>query len=178
MFTTKPSTPSVEMNSTGFSAHAHASDANCSIINEWLTMRGDLESQGDILVKGKVHGNITCRMLIIDTDAIIDGGIQAEEVVIRGTTRGSVKARRVRVERTANIEGEIYQDSFASEEGAKVRGALHAYDHVGHDHAAQGGYHAPSGPVLIAAMGDASSKPANSFYQRLDAARTAKVVSN
>jgi cytoskeletal protein CcmA (bactofilin family) len=169
MFSSKPSM-SIETNSSNFASHATASDANCSIINEWLTMRGDLESQGDILVKGKVHGNIACRMLIVDSDAIIDGGITAEEIVIRGTTRGSVKARRVRVERTANVEGEIYQESFASEEGAKVRGALHAYDSDGLS------MHRPSAPVMIAAINDSAAKPANSFYQRMDAARAAKIA--
>lgn len=172
MFSSKPSMSSLETNGSSFASHAQASEANCSIINEWLTMRGDLESQGDILVKGKVHGNIACRMLIIDTDAVIDGGIIAEEVVIRGTTRGSVRARRVRVERTANVEGEVYQDSFASEEGAKVRGALHSYDEEG-----VSSVHRTSQPVMIAAMNDTSAaKPANSFYQRMDAARAAKVA--
>ena len=56
-------------NARTFAAHADAGAQNCSIINEWLTMRGDLESEGDILIKGKVHGNITCKLLIIDAEA-------------------------------------------------------------------------------------------------------------
>ena len=115
-------------NGRAFSAHANAGDSNCSIINEWLVMRGDLESEGDILVKGKVHGNIQCKMLIIDAEAIIEGAIFADEVVVRGTTRGIIKAQRVRLEKTANVDSEIYQGTFSAEEGARIKGALRGFD--------------------------------------------------
>lgn len=99
-------------------------DANYSIINEWLTMRGDLESEGDILVKGKVHGNITCKLLIVDVDALIEGGIRAEEVVVRGRTKGTIEANKVRLEKTANVDSEISHQTFSAEEGARIKGAL------------------------------------------------------
>lgn len=120
---------SLPSNAKSFSAYVNAAE-NCSIINEWLTMRGDLESTGDILVKGKVHGNIRCNLLIIDTDARIEGGIEAEEVVVRGATRGIIHAKKVRVEKTGNVDSEMYQDSFSSEEGARVRGLLRNYDEL------------------------------------------------
>ena len=139
-----------------FAAHADAGAQNCSIINEWLTMRGDLESEGDILIKGKVHGNIQCRLLIVDTEAAIEGGIIADDVVIRGATRGIVKAKRVRLEKTANVDGEIYQESFSAEEGARIRGALRHTDELKDLETA-----APSTP----------SKNAASVYKILDATR-------
>ena len=99
-------------------------DANYSIINEWLTMRGDLESEGDILVKGKVHGNIRCKLLIVDVDAMIEGGITADEVVVRGRTKGTIEANKVRLEKSANVDSEISHQTFSAEEGAKIKGAL------------------------------------------------------
>lgn len=99
-------------------------DANYSIINEWLTMRGDLESEGDILVKGKVHGNISCKLLIVDIDALIEGGIRAEEVVVRGRTKGTIEANKVRLEKSANVDSEISHQTFSAEEGARIKGAL------------------------------------------------------
>ncbi len=107
-----------------FSSYSNI-QANHSVINEWLTMRGDLESSGDILVKGKVHGNIRCRMLIIDAEAQVDGRIDSEEVVIRGGARGLIHSTRVRIENTGHVHSEIYHESFSAEEGARVRGSLH-----------------------------------------------------
>ena len=91
-------------------------------------MKGDLESEGDILVKGKVHGNIKCNLLIIDTDAFVEGGITADEVVIRGTTKGVINATKVRLEKTAHVDSEICHNVFSAEEGARIKGALHYKD--------------------------------------------------
>lgn len=105
-------------------ARGASRESNYSIINEWLTMRGDLESEGDILIKGKVHGNIKCKLLIIDVDATIDGGISADEVVVRGRTKGLIEANKVRLEKTANVDSEISHMTFSAEEGARIKGAL------------------------------------------------------
>lgn len=99
-------------------------DSNYSIINEWLTMRGDLESEGDILVKGKVIGNIRCKLLIVDVDATIEGGIVADEVVVRGRTKGIIEANKVRLEKSAVVDSEISHMTFSAEEGARIKGAL------------------------------------------------------
>ena len=103
---------------------SYGADANYSIINEWLTMKGDLESEQDILVKGRVHGNIQCKLLIIDTDAFVEGGIVADEVIVRGKTKGTIKAKRVKLEKTAHVDSEISHESFSAEEGARITGAL------------------------------------------------------
>ncbi len=114
-----------------YSAPSHAAaakptgrDSNYSIINEWLTMRGDLESEGDILVKGKVIGNIRCKLLIVDVDATIEGGIVADEVVVRGRTKGIIEANKVRLEKSAVVDSEISHMTFSAEEGARIKGAL------------------------------------------------------
>ena len=101
-----------------------AADANYSIINEWLVMKGDLESEADILVKGKIYGNVKCKLLIIDTGAYVEGGIEADEVVVRGATKGIMIAKKVRLEKTADVDSEIQHQSFSAEEGAKIKGAL------------------------------------------------------
>jgi cytoskeletal protein CcmA (bactofilin family) len=107
------------------SVSTRSREANYSIINEWLKMKGDLESEGDILIKGKVHGNIKCNLLIIDVDAMVEGGITADEVVIRGQTKGVINATKVRLEKTALVDSEICHNVFSAEEGARIRGALH-----------------------------------------------------
>ena len=95
-----------------------------SIIDEMLKMKGDLESDGDILIQGKVNGNVRCKLLVVDKGATVDGGISADEVIIRGTTNGKIQANRVRLEDTAHVSSEIFHRSFAVHEGARIEGAL------------------------------------------------------
>jgi cytoskeletal protein CcmA (bactofilin family) len=149
-------------NAKPFAEHAVAGEAGCSIINEWLTMRGDLESEGDLLVKGKVHGNIICKLLVVDIGAVIKGTIKAHEVVIRGATRGLIQAHRVRIEKTARVESEIYQDTIAIEEGARFKGALAALEEY------------VSGNVPGAIPEPIERAVTASLYQLLDQARSTR----
>ena len=95
-----------------------------SIVEEGLLMKGDLETEGDILVKGKVFGNIKCKVLIIDTGALVEGGVEAEEVIIRGSSKGTIKANRVALEKSASVESDICHKIFSAEEGARIKGGL------------------------------------------------------
>jgi cytoskeletal protein CcmA (bactofilin family) len=99
-----------------------------SVVDEYLTVKGDLESEGDIHVKGKVFGNIRCKLLIIDVDALVEGGVAAEEVIVRGNTKGTIQADRVRLEKTANVDSEICHHTFSAEEGARIAGSLRSKD--------------------------------------------------
>lgn len=99
-----------------------------SIVDACLTMKGDLESEGDILVQGTVIGNIRCKLLIIEVDALVEGGVEAQEVVVRGNSKGTLKADRVRLEKTAVVDSEIHHRSFAAEEGARIKGTLQCRD--------------------------------------------------
>jgi cytoskeletal protein CcmA (bactofilin family) len=105
-------------------AYDKARASGHSIVDECLIMKGDLESEGDILVKGKMFGNIRCKVLIIDTDALVEGGVEAEEVIIRGNSKGTVKADRVRLEKSATVDSDICHQTFSAEEGARIKGAL------------------------------------------------------
>ena len=99
-----------------------------SVVDKFLTMKGDLESEGDIHVKGKVFGNIRCKLLIIDVDALVEGGVAAEEVIVRGNTKGTIQADRVKLEKTANVDCEICHHTFSAEEGARIKGSLRSKD--------------------------------------------------
>ena len=149
--------------SRSYRDYANDTDASYSIINEWLTMKGDLESEGDILVKGRVHGNIRCKMLIVDPGAVIEGGIVADEVMIRGTTRGTVRAKRVRLEKTANVDSEIFHDVFSAEEGARIKGALRANDESAERTAQK---------IIQNTIESPEKKVSSALFQMLDGART------
>ena len=58
--------PAYTAPSQSISVSTRSREANYSIINEWLKMKGDLESEGDILVKGKVLGKTVTDVMIYD----------------------------------------------------------------------------------------------------------------
>jgi cytoskeletal protein CcmA (bactofilin family) len=92
--------------------------ATRSLIDSWLTIRGDLESEGEVQVDGQVNGDIRCAHLVVGKDAVIVGNITAEEVIVRGKVNGIIRALSVTLQDTAVVESEIFHKSLAVEQGA------------------------------------------------------------
>lgn len=162
-----------------------------SVINEWLKMKGDLEGEGDILVKGTVQGNIRCKMLIVDTGALVEGGIEADDVIIRGTARGTIRTKRIRLEKTALVDAEIYHESFSAEEGARVKGMMHTHEassatsyapkpstpaHVKPDEAKGLGAALKAAASHHKASVSPEAKVSSALYDMLDVARTPRAA--
>lgn len=97
---------------------AAGSASTRSVIDSWLTIRGDLESEGEVQVDGKVNGDIRCAHLVVGKDAIIVGNITAEEVIVRGKVNGTIRALSVTLQDTAVVQSEIFHKSLAVEQGA------------------------------------------------------------
>ena len=96
-----------------------------SVIDAWLTMMGNLQSEGDIQVDGRVEGQVRCRQLIIGKDASVIGDVVAEEVVVRGKVKGVVRANSVRLQETARVESEVFFfKTLAIEDGASFEGQI------------------------------------------------------
>ena len=93
-----------------------------SVIDAWLTITGNLESQGDIRIEGQITGDIRCANLVIGRDAMVSGDIIAEEAVVRGKVKGTIRANRVILQETACVESAIYHKMLSVDEGASFDG--------------------------------------------------------
>lgn len=93
-----------------------------SVIDAWLTITGNLESQGDVRVEGQISGNIRCASLVVGRDAMVTGDIVAEEAIVRGRVKGTIRANRVILQDTACVECAIYHKVLSVSEGASFDG--------------------------------------------------------
>jgi cytoskeletal protein CcmA (bactofilin family) len=99
-----------------------------SFIDASLTIMGDLHSDGDVQLDGRVCGNVSCAQLIVGRDAAITGSITAEQAVIRGSVTGTIRAETVILQDTARVESEITYTVLAVDDGAAFEGAAHRSD--------------------------------------------------
>jgi cytoskeletal protein CcmA (bactofilin family) len=93
-----------------------------SVIDAWLMITGNLHSEGEVQIDGKVDGDIRCAHLTVGKDASISGNITAEEVVVRGRVTGTIRANRVILQESAQVDSEIFHQKLAIEEGAGFEG--------------------------------------------------------
>lgn len=100
-----------------------------SLIAENVSINGDLASDGDVQLDGKVRGDLRVGRLTIGESGQVEGHIEAEAVDIRGRVTGSVTAQAVRLYATAQVTGDITHAQLAVDAGARFEGRSLRFDH-------------------------------------------------
>ncbi|MCL1895031.1 MAG: polymer-forming cytoskeletal protein [Clostridiales bacterium] len=105
-------------------------------------VRGNIDAEGNVAVRGLVSGDLTgekiglykCRVkgnlkagtgVVIDSDSVIVGDVDTENVVLGGKLKGDIKAVNMAVLRSdAYFIGDVETESIAVESGAVVNGNI------------------------------------------------------
>jgi len=93
-----------------------------SIIGTNCSLAGDITSDSEVHVDGKVVGDVRCVTLVIGEEGSVTGEIEAETVRVLGSVAGQITAKAVELAKTARIVGDITHDTLAVEAGAYVEG--------------------------------------------------------
>jgi cytoskeletal protein CcmA (bactofilin family) len=93
-----------------------------SIIGEDLSITGNVTSKGEIQVDGEIQGDIHCGSLLLGDKSQVIGSVIAEDIVVRGRVVGSVRGLRVTLQAQSHVEGDIFHQSLAIEQGAYFEG--------------------------------------------------------
>jgi Integral membrane protein CcmA involved in cell shape determination len=100
-----------------------------SVIDNELSVTGDIQTEGTIRVDGKVEGSLhRVDTLIIGAGGTVVGNIEAREVVIGGDLCGDLTVTgRVEVQASATVRGNIHAAAVMLQEGGTVHGhvAIH-----------------------------------------------------
>lgn len=97
-----------------------------SVIDDRLTIRGEIDTDGTVRVDGRVEGSVhRAGSLIVGAGGGVIGDIEAGEVVVAGTVQGNVHATgRIEVEPGASVHGEIRANAMLLREGAIIHGKV------------------------------------------------------
>ena len=93
-----------------------------SIIGEDLVITGNVSSKGEIQVDGEIQGDIHCGSLLLGDKSTVTGEVVAEDVVVRGKVIGKIRGLRVSLQAQSRVEGDIFHQSLAIEQGAYFEG--------------------------------------------------------
>ena len=95
-----------------------------SIVSEGLHIAGNLFSDGDVQVDGRVEGDVQGRNITVGATGTVVGKIIADEAMISGAVNGEIRARAVVLTRTAKVASDVTQESISIEAGAVFEGAI------------------------------------------------------
>lgn len=97
-----------------------------SVINDRLTIRGELDTDGTVRVEGRVEGpSHRAGTLIVGAGGFVIGNVEAKDVVVAGQIQGNVHATgRIEIESGASVLGEIRANLMVLREGATIHGQV------------------------------------------------------
>src|SRR6056297_97515 len=113
------------MENTKPSSAPHGQSMDHSVIGNDLTIVGSglkIFSRGVLQVDGEVQGDVVGSKIIIGPTGKVTGLVNAEEIVVHGAIFGTIKAADVRLAPSAVVEGDLYHQSFALDQGASFEG--------------------------------------------------------
>ena len=117
-----------------------------SIIGEDLKIKGNVTSKGEIQIDGTIEGDIRCGSLLLGDKAQVTGGVAAEDVIVRGHIVGSIRGLRITLQAQCHVEGDIFAQSLAIEQGAYFEGKSRHSDNALAE--AKVGSHSASSPSV------------------------------
>lgn len=101
-----------------------------SIISRGLTITGNLVSDGELQIDGRVEGDIHCVSLIVGLGGEVIGEVRANALRLHGQITGQVRADSVFLAATARMVGDVHHQSLAIEPGAYLQGMCRRSDEV------------------------------------------------
>lgn len=106
--------------------HIMGRDITLTFIAAGTTIHGELLSEDDLTIEGRVEGSVTARGLVTITEtAEVIADITAADVVVLGSLEGDViAAGTVEIASSGRVEGDIKAARVMLSEGAVFRGSI------------------------------------------------------
>ena len=107
-----------------FKDNQNSLDDTKTIIGASVSVEGNFNGKGDVVIEGKLKGSIkTKRDITIGEQALVEAEIEAVNAYIAGRVKGNIKAQEnVELSKTAVVEGDITTKSISIESGAVFNG--------------------------------------------------------
>ena len=95
-----------------------------NLIGPGTIIKGDVSSDGDLRIDGKVIGTISSKSkVVVGATGIVEGDIKSQNTDIFGSHKGNIHATdMVFLKSTANLEGDINTSKIVIEAGAIFKG--------------------------------------------------------
>jgi cytoskeletal protein CcmA (bactofilin family) len=106
--------------------HRMAQGEQTGIIGKGIVIRGNLTGGGDLIIEGRVEGQISLKNhLTIEGTGKVQADIRAEELTINGEASGNIDASgRVAINASAKVAGDIKAPRVVIEDGAVFNGSI------------------------------------------------------
>jgi len=104
---------------------ARPSEAPC-VIGPQIAVRGRLSGEEDLLVEGRVEGNILLSgHMTVAVGGEVEADVEVESIEVHGQLRGDISASQsITIERGAQVSGNVKAPRVIIHDGARFDGSI------------------------------------------------------
>ena len=95
-----------------------------SVISSDTVIKGKIDFKGELLIEGKVSGDILGDSLTLGPSAKVDGKIIVKAITIQGNFTGFIRSDTVRLDAGSTATGDIEHSEISIESGANFNGKV------------------------------------------------------
>ena len=91
-----------------------------SRLGRGLTVRGQLDTDGELHIHGNIQGRINAGTLVVASEGNVEGDIVARDVHVIGRLNGRIFAVNVTLASSADVTGRVFHSAITVERGARI----------------------------------------------------------
>ncbi|MDF2190256.1 polymer-forming cytoskeletal protein [Paraflavitalea sp. CAU 1676] len=101
--------------------------SGASIIAAGTTLKGDINSSGDIRIDGVLQGNINCTAkVVIGSNGVVNGDIAGQQADIMGKVTGTIRVKELlQLKGGSQVNGNLHAGKLQIEPSANFNGQCH-----------------------------------------------------
>lgn len=90
------------------------------------SIEGDLLSDGDVRIDGKVKGTVKISgKLVVGEHGVVEGEVECKNAAVAGTVEGTFKiAQTLSIAQSGKVNGQIHTEKLSVEPGAELNGSV------------------------------------------------------
>jgi cytoskeletal protein CcmA (bactofilin family) len=100
-------------------------EAAC-VISNGIQVRGSLSGSGDLIVEGRLEGNIALQASVtVEQNGTVVASVETRELTVHGQVNGNTEASEcISISNTAVYVGDLRAPRIIIEDGARFRGTI------------------------------------------------------
>jgi cytoskeletal protein CcmA (bactofilin family) len=96
-----------------------------SILDKGLIINGDIECDGEVIVRGKVKGNLKVETLVISETGAVDADCTADAVIIGGDYNGNLTVNGImKILSTGKCSGKVLCQDMVVKNGSTLNASV------------------------------------------------------
>ena len=95
-----------------------------SVVSSDTIIKGKIDFKGELLIEGKVSGDILGDNLTLGPSAKVDGKIIVKAITVQGNFTGFIRSDTVKLDSGSTVKGDIEHSEISIETGANFNGKV------------------------------------------------------